>query len=66
MTKRSTVKQPIPIGIAVTAIVLVIAIAAVIGWKVFGGSGSPAEGSKVTIDLNKVKEDMKHDKFGGH
>jgi hypothetical protein len=58
--------REIPVGLAVAAVVLIVAILVFFGWKTVGGGGGPREGDKVAVDINKVKADMKSGGFGGH
>lgn len=58
--------REIPVGLAVAAVVVIVAIVLFFGWKTVGGGSGPREGDKVPIDIGKVKEDMKSGGFGGH
>jgi hypothetical protein len=59
-TPRNTPVSPVLMAVVV---VILVAIAGLIGWKTVGGSAAPAP---VHVDINKVKADIKVNGFGHH
>ncbi len=56
-------KQQVGIGVIVAAIVIVLALVGMFGWRTIKSGGQT---EKVPIDINKIKEDFQKNGMGGH
>lgn len=61
MANSGTSKGKLPVAILIAAIVLIVAVVSLFGWRAVNNTG---ESEKVKVDVNKIRDNVKSTGFG--